>query len=285
MLHDTPLDDPTVTYAIGQERAGFYPLNNVAAFLENSSLLGSNRGSLPFRITLARTEEQLAKAVALRASTFGRRSLQLATVLGKPDETDYSPNSVVLIAESKENQDCLGTLRIVSNLSTPLEFESHPQFPAALAGRRIAQAERLGVVPGKVGTLAKLTLFKALHRYCLALQIDWIFVQATPPRDRDYRLLGFKQVMEDVSFDSKLDPDKSKVTLAMNVHMAEREFHDSGHHLYKFMIATWHPDIEIFSSVQSQWSRPRAAALGAGAARPTSSTMSKPPMAGMVKAQ
>ena len=257
MFHNTSLDDPTSTFAKASDQTGFYPLTSVAPLLDSDALLGSNRGSLPFRITLARTEQQLAKAVALRAMTFGRRSLELATILGKPDEVDYSENAVVLIAESKENSDCLGTLRIVSNLNQPLDLESHPEFPPNLVGRRIALAERLGVKAGKTGTLAKLALFKALHRYCLALQIDWIVVQATPPRDRDYRLLGFKPIMENAQVESLLSPGKVKVGLAMNVHSAEREFHDAGHHLYQFMIGTWHPDIEIFASLQSQWSRPR----------------------------
>jgi hypothetical protein len=263
MFHDLNIGDPVATFSETKDHVGFYPRRNIASFLHDPGMLDSNRGSLPFRITLARTEQQLAKAVALRAITFGRRSLELATILGQADETDYSGNAVVLIAESKESGDCLGTMRIVSNLSAPLDLESHPSFPAALAGRRIARAERLGVKPGKVGTLAKLTLFKALHRYCLALQIDWIVVQATPPRDRDYRLLGFKPIMEDANFASKLAADKEQVCLALNVHQAEREFHDAGHHLYQFMIGTWHPDIEIFSSIQGQWSRPRTPSQGA----------------------
>lgn len=257
MLHIPKVLDPLADFEKSTDRTGFYPWNTVAPLVENNEETGSNRGSLPFRITLARTEEQLAKAVALRVLTFGKRSLELASVLGTPEKADYSENAVVLIAESKESLDCLGTLRIVSNLRSPLDIESYPSFPTALAGRRIARAERLGVLPGRIGTLAKLALFKALHRYCLALQIDWIVVQATPPRDRDYRLLGFNPIMEEETFTSMLSPGKAQVCLALNAHQAERDFHDRGHYLYQFMIGTWHPDIDIFSSVQGAWVRPR----------------------------
>ena len=78
MFHDLTIGDPIATFAETSERAGFYPRNNLASFLQDRDVLDSNRGSLPFRITLARTEQQLAKAVALRAMTFGRRSLDLA---------------------------------------------------------------------------------------------------------------------------------------------------------------------------------------------------------------
>lgn len=269
MFDDSTIDDPLANYSKGTNGSGFYPLSTLDTLMRSEVLLTNHRGSLPFRITIARTQDQLDKAVALRATTFGRKSLELATVLGKPDEFDYADGTVVLIAECKATGDCLGTMRIASNLVETLSQERHPNFPADLSGRRIARAERLGVRPGKNATLAKLTLFKALHRYCLAVQIDWIIVLATPPRDRDYRLLGFSKIMADSVFESRLNPGMYQSVLALNAHAAERQFHSVGHHLYSFMIGTWHPDIEIFSSVQSQWSRPRVRSPEAQAAAPS----------------
>lgn len=269
MLNDSTIDNPLASFSKGNNGSGFYPLPTLDTVMRSEVLLSNYRGSLPFRVTIARTQDQLDKAVALRAATFGRKSLELAVILGKPDEVDYADGTVVLIAECKATGDCLGTMRIASNLVEALSQEKHPNFPADLLGRRIARAERLGVRPGKTATVAKLALFKALHRYCLAVQIDWILVLATPPRDRDYRLLGFSEIMADTVFESKLNPGTYQSVLALNAHAAERQFHSAGHHLYNFMIGTWHPDIEIFSSVQSQWARPRARSSSAQATTPT----------------
>ncbi len=248
---------PPIASVRDQPLSGYYPIDSIQQAANHEASPFGATGILPFRITLARTDDQLRRAIAIRAAAFGRKALQLATILGEPEPTDKSPNAVVLIAEDKLSGNCVGTLRIASNLHGPLDLDSIETMPEELKGRRIARAERLGVVKGRVGSLAKIALFKALHRYCLALQIEWIVVQVTPPRDRDYRLLGFKEILDDQVFESFISPGMRQVCLALNTHSAERMFFKSGHRLYTFMIRTWHPDIDIFSSVQNQWARPR----------------------------
>lgn len=235
---------------------GFYPIR---ALTQSSDTAGTSKSTelLPFRITLARTEAQLRRAVSVRASAFGRKSLELATALGEPEPADRSADSVVIIAEDKVTGDPIGTMRIASNLQRPMDIEAYDDLPDALVGRRIARAERLGVTTRRNASLVKVALFKALHRYCLALQIEWIVVQVTPPRDKDYRALGFFEILPDVNFESFILPGTRQICLALNAESAERRFHAVDHMLYRFMFATWHPDIDVFSSVRGEWARPR----------------------------
>ena len=45
--------------------------------------------------------------------------------------------------------------------------------------------------------------------------------------------------------------------MSFEVITAERRWLTSGNPLYKFMFDDFHPDIEIFSSVNGMWSHPR----------------------------
>jgi hypothetical protein len=105
----------------------------------------------------------------------------------------------------------------------------------------------------------KLALFKALHRYCLAKQVEWILIGARPPLDQTYLDLGF----EDVFSDGILRPLATAANvphriLSFEVFTAERKWHALSHPLYVFMGQRFHPDIEIFASVSNMWARPRA---------------------------
>jgi hypothetical protein len=235
---------------------GFYPVKSVMRGV--SAEPGTRQTQhLPFRVILARTDDQLRRAVAVRASAFGRKSLELATILGQPEPADLTEDSIVLIAEDKVTGNCVGTMRIATNLRRPLDIESIEGMPEQVIGRRVARAERLGIATREYASLVKVALFKALHRYCLALQIEWIVVQVTPPRDKDYRALGFFEILPDAKFESFIIPGVKQICLAFNAESAERRFKSVDHMLYEFMFATWHPDIDVFSSIQSQWARPR----------------------------
>jgi hypothetical protein len=215
--------------------------------------------SLPFTVKCVRTEEHLLKAIDIRAETYKRHHPILGKSLKEAEPADRAQFSLVLLAESKQDKQALGTIRIETNLAAPLYAETLLSKDSKLKGRTIALVTRLGVLNTEHAQLVKLTLFKALHRYCLACQIDWIFVTAKPPMDRQYLRLGF----EDLSTDSSLVPipwskNISARLLGLETITAESKWRAESHPLYKFMILDYCPDIEIFSSVSGIWTRPRA---------------------------
>lgn len=214
--------------------------------------------SLPFRIRLVRTYEHLVRAVQVRRDAYARHLPALADILAEAERSDCTANSVVLLAESKADGEAIGTMRIATNLDAPIEFEAALDLPACFRGTTIAQVARLGVRNCTDAALVKLALFKALHRYCLALQIEWMMVGAHPPLDRLYQQLRFIDVFNpEDRFRIPSAPAYDVRVMAFAVESAERTWREADHPLYDFMFAEYCPDIEIFNSVSSMWARPR----------------------------
>lgn len=235
------------------------------------------RATLPFTVRLARTSDQLEKAVNVRSATYAKRLPQIAAALGSPETEDKYPDSVILLAESKETLAPLGTLRIRTNAHGPTEFERELYLPPRYQGCSIAHVSRLGVVGGKAGAQVKLTLFKALYRYALATQIEWIMATGIPPRDRDYFNLQFEEVFPEKELialpSSRGIPAR---LLAFNVRTAEQRWRETDHPLYDFMCIQIHDDIRIFDSVSGAWAIGRMRARADSAPRCASLTFDVP---------
>lgn len=217
------------------------------------------RALLPFTVRIVRTDEQLERAVKIRSEAYSRHVPTLGEILGTPEPTDRSVDSIVFLAESKRDREALGTIRIQTNFNAPLPLEDSIALPANFLSRPLAGVSRLAVKAGTRGRLVKLALFKALHRYCLAKQVEFVLIGARPPLNDTYTELGF----EDVFPDNLPRPLSTAAGLPhrimfFDVFAAERRWHALSHPLYRFMGATFHPDIEIFASVSNMWSRPRS---------------------------
>lgn len=215
--------------------------------------------SLPFTVRLVRTADQLEKAVKVRWLTYAKRLPSLARTLNNPETEDRFQDSIILLAESKETSSPIGTLRIRSNIHRPTEFEEELSLPQKFQGQSIAHVSRLGVIGGRAGAQVKLALFKALYRYCLATQIEWIMATGIPPRDRDYVNLQFEDVFPDrglLALPSSMGIPAR--LLGFNVRTAEQRWREANHPLYDFMCNQIHSDIRIFDSVSGAWATSRS---------------------------
>ncbi|MEI7445151.1 MAG: hypothetical protein WCK28_09705 [Burkholderiales bacterium] len=227
-----------------------------------------NALALPFTVRIVRTEEHLSKAVEIRAETYGRHHPDLAENLKAPEAADRAAFSLVLLAEAKDTGEALGTMRIETNTKSPLPIETVLPEESAYTSRTIAYVTRLGVYRGQFAQLVKLALFKALHRYCLACQIDWIVVGARSPMDRQFIKLGFS----DVHAEGRMAIIASSGTvpariLSLETIRAEGLWRATEHPFYKFVFVDFTPDIQIFSSVSGVWGRPRTESTGLPAAK------------------
>ncbi len=219
---------------------------------------------LPIRVRVVRTENQLQKAVKVRADAYGRHTPAFADSLRSIEDDDKSPSSLILLCESKVTGDAVGSLRIHTNFDRPTYLERVLALPDFLRSTGIAYVTRLAVANGANGTFVKLAMFKALYRYCFATQISWILAVAREPVDRDLVRLGFKDILPNGE-KLRRPEDFGEVDvrpLHFSVLDAEHEWRATGHPLYEFMVRKTHPDIEIFSSVSSAWSTPRRARRG-----------------------
>ena len=223
----------------------------------------TSRGPRPvallFTVRLVRTTDQLERAVNVRSMAYAKRLPSLARTLGTAETEDRFRDSIILLAESKETLAPVGTLRIRSNLHGPTEFETELVLPSKFQGHSIAHVSRLGVASGRAGVQVKLALFKALYRYCLATQIEWIMATGIPPRDRDYLSLQFEDVFPDgglVTLPSSMGIPAR--LMAFNVRTAEQRWRETDHPLYDFMCHQIHEDIRIFDSVSGAWATSRS---------------------------
>ncbi len=203
--------------------------------------------TLPFTVRVARGTEAIAKAVAIRHEAYARHlEPTMTAALQRPEALDAAPGVVVLLAESKLDGSPLGTMRIQTNLHRPLTLESSIDLPAWMAGKRLAEATRLGITQDKVGRVVKTVLFKAFYLYCLRQQIDHMVITARAPIDRQYDRLLFQD----------LHPGMGYVPLAhvfnlphrvmhLNVPGAQALWDAADHPMLGYMCHTEHPDLLV----------------------------------------
>lgn len=207
---------------------------------------GLRRENLPFTVSLVQDEISLMKAVQMRQSAYERHVPELAKQLHKPDQYDYEPGTVVLLAESKMDGEPLGTMRIQTNRYRPLALEQSVTLPDWLQGKMLAEATRLGVARGRVGRLVKTTLFKAYYHYCLQVGIDWKVIAGRSPLDRQYEALLFNDVFPGEGFIPMQHAGNiPHRVLAFDVATAEPRWREANHPLYDFVFRTHHADIQV----------------------------------------
>ncbi len=199
-----------------------------------------------FTVRVARTEEDLHKAVEVRYAAYARHVPELAILLRVPESYDYDEASVVLLAEAKLDGAPLGTMRIQTNRLRKLALEQSIELPDWLLGRSLAEATRLGIAQGRTGRIVKTMLFKAFFHYCLATNIDWMVIGARPPLDRQYEGLLFSDVISGGGFvPLRHAGDIPHRVMAFEIASAEARWAKAGHPLYSFFCHTFHPDIDV----------------------------------------
>jgi hypothetical protein len=156
--------------------------------------------SLTFTVRAVKDHDSLARAIKIRQSAYARHLPEFAQKLGEPEEADLDENSVVLLAESKLDGSALGTMRITTNTRGPLALERSLPLPERFAGKKLAEATRLGVMDGAVGQVCKTALFKGFYQYCKANGVWAMVITARFPLDRHYDRLLFTDVREDAGF-------------------------------------------------------------------------------------
>jgi hypothetical protein len=200
---------------------------------------------LPFTVRVVRNEEALHKAVAIRQAAYARHVPVFAAKLSSPEANDHDQGSVVLLAESKLDGSPVGTMRIQTNRFNDLSIAQSVELPAWLKNRSMVEATRLGVGLGRTGRVVKTVLFKALYLYCVQAGIEWMVICARSPLDRQYEALLFQDLFPGQFIPMRHVNDIPHRVLAFEVETAEKSWAEAKHPLYKFMVETHHPDLDL----------------------------------------
>ncbi|WP_438392606.1 hypothetical protein [Caballeronia sp. DA-9] len=203
------------------------------------------RESMPFTIRIVRESADLEKVVDIRRLAYARHLPSFAAKLGI-EECDRDAGVAVLLAESKLDGAPVGTMRIQTNEYTPLAVEQSVRLPEWLAASRLAEATRLGVAGGGIGRVVKVMLCKALWLYCEQQLVDYMVITARAPLDREYEAMLFEDVFGEREFLPMAHvgglPHR---VLAKDVMAARRRWQEAKHPLFRFMVHTDHPDLNL----------------------------------------
>jgi hypothetical protein len=201
--------------------------------------------ALPFRVRLAEGPGDLARALHLRGEAYGRHVPALAQRLQHAESDDLRPDALLLIAESHETRQLLGSVRLIHNLHGRLKVEDEAPLPARFLGKRLVEARRLTVRPGIEGRMVTPALIKAAYEICFHSRIDEALITARAPVDKMYRMMQF----DDVLGGARLSlPDVGSLPhglFSLGIREAEGRWIRARCPLYGFMALTHHPDIRI----------------------------------------
>lgn len=205
--------------------------------------------SLSFRIAIVDSEADLLKVQSLRQAAYGHHLPAMAAKFAQPDPVDRMPDVTIFYAQDKATGRFVGSARIQTNLTNPLQIERSIELPSERRGCLLAEITRMTVIAGYPHPV-KLALVKAIHLYCIALQITGIVAASRPTLLRQYLNLGFI----DLYGDDRLVPMAHGAGLEHRVLFrdtvtSEADSRTRRHPDHAFVFRTYHPDLEIFNPV------------------------------------
>lgn len=205
---------------------------------------------LPFTVRIVKSPEDLQKVAELRQEAYARHIPEFAQQLFVPEPADTDPNTLVLLVESKNNEDSkggvsLGTMRIHTNSFSPLPLEKSVRLPEHLQNLTLAEAVRFGIADGIDGQQARNALFKAFYLVCNTLNIDKMIVCARFPIHKLYLNLLFEDVFSSGEYIEMEHIGNVKHRLLMlQVNQVESLWRINNHLLYNYFFQNAHPDID-----------------------------------------
>jgi hypothetical protein len=205
--------------------------------------------ALPFTIRVVSNIKDLEKAVKIRHAAYMRHVPGFATELAMPEDADSEKGVVVLLAESKFDGSPIGTMRIQTNAYKPLVLEQSVALPESMRTKHLAEATRLGVTQERVGRMVTTALFKAFFLYCRQNRIDYMVIAARSPVDRQYDRLLLKDVYPDAGYiPLKHAGQIPHRIMALDVNNAESIWTNAQQPLLKFILHTFHQDINVIGT-------------------------------------
>jgi hypothetical protein len=201
--------------------------------------------TLPFRVAIA-TDEQMQGVVQLRAESYGKHLPEFGRKLRQPEPADSEVGCEVFVATSKLDGSVIGTLRTHANIVKALPLQGSLQLPTRFDNTRLVETTRLCIKGNLNSSLVRSALFKALHRYCLAQEMDWMLAAGRRPVDRIYDSLYFQDVGEPgARYPMAHAGGIPHRVMYFSPGKAQSLWHTNRHPLYRFVFETHHPDIDL----------------------------------------
>jgi hypothetical protein len=203
------------------------------------------REALAFRVRLATCAADIAKAVGVRATAYGRHVPEVGVALRAPEPDDARDDILLVIAESKLDGTVLGSMRLQPNFHRPLRIEGEARLPDRFRRKRLVEFMRLTVTNGASGRLVMPALAKASFEICYRTHIDFAFVAGRHPVSLMYQAMQFDDVLDGGMVNLSYAAGVPHSIYCLPIDEADERWRNAGHALYPFMAHTEHPDIAI----------------------------------------
>ncbi len=203
-----------------------------------------NSQLLPFWIAIAQNDHELNLAAKARQIAYGRHLPSLGEKLAVPDADDFHPDCAVLLAFSKLDGSCIGTVRVQIANERKLRLEDSYLLPKALRSGRIAEISRLAIPARSNGLALRLMLIKAAYWYARENGVERCFLCVRYPVDRQYRRFELDDVLQPDEFIAMkhigMIPHR---ILWFDVFQIEARWLLSANPLHSVYFSTCHPDL------------------------------------------
>ncbi len=208
------------------------------------------------RIRIARTEEQIQQAVAVRYQAYAERLTGLAGDVAIKEDLDRTVDPVILLAEDATTSQIIATARLNSGPGVR-EMLAQIDLPRAYANDRLGYFSRMAAIGSPVAKkIARGLLHKALLQICVAKQVDRMLLLVGNVRSKLYMPWGFQPVFPQSNL---LHPEivhgRPVNLFQLETRKAEATALQLGGPLYDFLFRTYHEEIEVFNSLSSVPSR------------------------------
>jgi hypothetical protein len=202
---------------------------------------------LHFTIRLAEGAEDLERIAEQRAQAYSRHQPDLVErmSLSKPEKDDFREDAVVIVAESKESGDVLGSMRLTTNIHKPLRFETEFDLPERFHDRVLLEAGRMTACSGSEGRMVVPALLKTAFEASFYAGVDYLLLIARRPIDRMYRSLGFKDLFDGRLVVTSAQPGVPVTLFHTDIAGSEAILQNTSQQYYSFFAETDHPDILI----------------------------------------
>ncbi|HEX4235706.1 MAG TPA: hypothetical protein VH041_15540 [Caldimonas sp.] len=201
--------------------------------------------ALPFRISIATSQQDLIDVVSLRSQAYARHNAPAAGRLKSLEEQDRGADAIVLLARSKLDAMAVGSVRVQTRVSKPLMVEGAMQLPYEVANANPVELMRGSISNGTAGRMVSASLAKASFLLCLYFDFSHVIVTCREPVNLMYRAYQFDELLSGEMIDLPYSPGVKHKVLCLPMKDAVERWRSRNRPLFDFMLSTNHPDIQL----------------------------------------
>lgn len=208
--------------------------------------------STTIRIRVARTRDDMNRAVAVRYQAYSEKFQGLAEDVNRPEDLDFEINPIILIAEDKSTGEVFATARLNHGLEIR-NYLSEIDLPKSLDKESLGYLSRMAATgPVDRKNMARFLIHKAMFQICMAKQVTMMLTLVGRVRSKLYMPLGFRPIFPaNHLVHPAIVRGRPVALLGLKTYELARYLQEHDPVRYEFAFQRFHESIEVFNSVSS----------------------------------